>query len=404
MYLLCKRCYLLRHSWCPQISGLSEATWEEEASRDIQDEAQGEYEPSDNEEIGDGYEPEAEQPVKAGLGLGAFFEEDDEEEGTQVQAGRMAAETQELLELYELAGLQVPRLAGPDCFSANDITYGQGLIIPTQEDGGWMPAIPILEDLLECKQEGLFKLLSGKALQKWKVNKPIKLKTGIELQRGAVPLCEALATLRDVATETHQGCKKPRYLAQQNNGLPYICCSIHHTTPEYNYVRITGWLVAATSTLCLQGFHYPQHKDKWMEVLCDDRRLILLEYTILWNVYLMNDVAVKVNRPELRLCPPRLVGGAAASIQAKADAQRKQKALPTPKTGFKRPSPQQRLSFSKGTPSPSSTTGNKLNNHSGKGGGKRTKMVTPIKMKSIGDMTEEQREAAFSDYMAKQGF
>jgi hypothetical protein len=283
---------------------------EEDSPEDINGEVQqSEYEEEEEQEdagdlfAGDDADnaPAEDQNPPGGQSLGAFFEEDDEEEGGAVTECGHAAGTQELLELYELAGYQIPRLAGPDCFGPNDMTYGQGLIIPTTAEGGWMPAMAILEEMLNCKTEGLFERLSTKALQKWRVNKPLKAKTGIELPKGAVPLCEALATLRDVATDAHQGCKKARILAQQNNGLPYICCAIHSGTPEYNFVRLPGWLVAATSTLCLQGYYYPEHKDKWVEVLCDNRRLILLKYVILWNVYLMNDVATKLNRPELRM-------------------------------------------------------------------------------------------------------
>ena len=422
MRLRCDRCLLFKHSLCLQ-ADFDEA-WEKEHASDLQEEAaQGanldengsDAKDGDFEDDEDDEEPEeslADSPPRGNQSLGAFFEEDDEEEGAQAAAGGLLApETQELLELYELAGYQVPRLTGPDCFTPNDITFGQGLVIPTQESGGWLPAIQVLEDLLEQKSEGLFQRFSAKAIQKWKVNKPLKLKTGIELPKGAVPLCEALATLRDVATDAHQGCKKTRFIAQQNNGLPYICCSVHHSTPEYNFVRIPGWLVAATSTLCLQGYYYPEHKDKWVEVLCDDRRLVLLEYVILWNVYIMNDVATKVNRPELRICPSRLVGGAAAAIQAKADDKRKLKALtgPEPKSAKKNTATQSKIKFQKGTPKGTlkETPKGKRDASAaslGKTSNKKAKQnITPIKMKSVADLSEEQREAAFADYMAKQG-
>jgi hypothetical protein len=391
-----------RHSLCLQADGTFAAAWSEENHHDADE---------GNSEDGDGLELEEEEQAvgspqevtepRGAAGLGAFFEEDDEEEGGVVTAGGLFTETQDLLELYELAGYQIPRLAGPDCFTANDITFGQGLIIPTQEAGGWMPAIPIIQEMLNTKSDGLYDRFLSKAIQKWRVNKPLRLKTGIELAKGAVPLCEALATLRDVATEAHQGCKKTRFLAQQNNGLPYICCSVHHATPEYNFVRIPGWLVAATSTLCLQGYFYPEHKDKWLEVLCDNRRLVLMEYIILWNVYSMNDIAAKVNRPELRLCPQRLVGGAAASIQAKADDKKKLKAITAPKSVKKKVNEQQKLSFSKSASNDTPYTEKRSVSKIGKGSNKKSKPnVTPIKM---GDLSEAQREAAFSDYMAKQG-
>jgi len=64
---------------------------------------------------------EANQPHRS-QALGAVFEE---EEGGPTAAGSLAAETQECLELYELAGYQVPSLAGPARFSPTDITCGQ---------------------------------------------------------------------------------------------------------------------------------------------------------------------------------------------------------------------------------------------------------------------------------------